>query len=93
MSGHPLLSMGDCLIQYLSYCCNSFVWFIQAAIKGGTLSVHKPWHETDEDGTETFATVQTVSISITTLNSNGVLFLQSLDWFTGLLLEPLVTDN
>ena len=65
MSVHPLFPMGDCSIQvqlYLSYCyMYSFVWFIQAAIKRGAVSVHEPWDETDEDGTVTFATVQTVS--------------------------------
>lgn len=31
----------------------------KAAIKRGAVSVHEPWDETDEDGTVTFATVQT----------------------------------
>ena len=35
---------------------------LQAALKRGALSVQEPWDETDEGGTVTFATVQTVSV-------------------------------
>ena len=35
----------------------------KAALKRGAVSVREPWDETDESGTVTFATVQTVSNS------------------------------
>lgn len=38
-----------------------FILLIKAAVKRGAVSVCEPWDETDEGGTVTFATVQTVS--------------------------------
>ena len=42
--------------------------FFKAAIKRGAVSVREPWDETDEGGTVTFATVQTVSEFVATFN-------------------------
>ena len=40
-------------------------YYSQAALKRGAVSVHEPWEETDDDGMVTFATVQTVSVKLT----------------------------
>lgn len=45
--------------------------FFKAAIKRGAVSVREPWDETDEGGTVTFATVQTVSEFVALLSTGG----------------------
>ena len=52
--------------MYCNLLYTSNVLFFKAAIKRGAVSVREPWEETDEDGTVTFATVQTVSNSAAT---------------------------
>ena len=38
-----------------------FIVLSKAALERGAVSVQEPWDETDEGGTVTFATVQTVN--------------------------------
>lgn len=45
--------------------CFEYYYYFQAALKRGAVSVKEPWDETDDGGTVTFATVQTVSVKLT----------------------------
>lgn len=45
--------------------CFKYYYYFQAALKRGAVSVQEPWDETDDGGTVTFATVQTVSVKLT----------------------------
>ena len=42
-----------------------YYYYFQAALKRGAVSVKEPWDETDDGGIVTFATVQTVSVKLT----------------------------
>ncbi|XP_022808712.1 4-hydroxyphenylpyruvate dioxygenase-like [Stylophora pistillata] len=80
--GKHLMVHGDG-VKDIAFEVEDCIALYKAAIKRGAVSVHKPWDETDEDGTVTFATVQTVSIFITFKNSHCILLFLSSDWFTG----------
>lgn len=45
--------------------CFKYYYYFQAALKHGAVSVQEPWNETDDGGMVTFATVQTVSVKLT----------------------------
>ncbi len=45
--------------------------FLQRAVKKGAVGVKDPWEESDEDGTVTYAVVQTVSTYFPPLDTLG----------------------
>ncbi|PFX13726.1 4-hydroxyphenylpyruvate dioxygenase [Stylophora pistillata] len=57
--GKHLMVHGDG-VKDIAFEVEDCIALYKAAIKRGAVSVHKPWDETDEDGTVTFATVQTL---------------------------------
>lgn len=56
--GKHLIVHGDG-VKDVAFEVEDCIALYKAAIKRGAVSVHEPWDETDEDGTVTFATVQT----------------------------------